>query len=295
LLLALSLAARAQPPTLPAQWAGAQVRGGRIAVTIAESTATPRVVVAESAPKRGGYSVDVTDIAIDAGREVIYVGTCCEPGSGQLRRVDLRAPTLALLSDDQGFRVDAAGDTSTVARTDTAGTLAIRRSPAGKQEVRAQIGVSDVAVDATDGAQVIALIQTARLRAVIPTVARRDPALLVLRWQADRWSDVGYPLTGDATYCAAVALGRGAIGLLAGQVDPANPVACVGDRLDIYNLATRQLRSAAITFPAKVRHLSVDGTSTFLIFTTVDGAVRWQTLAGESGLLAPRGFVAADW
>jgi hypothetical protein len=39
----------------------------------------------------------------------------------------------------------------------------------------------------------------------------------------------------------------------------------------------------------------VDDSSTFLIFTTVDGAVRWQTLAGDAGVLAPRGFVAADW
>jgi hypothetical protein len=44
-----------------------------------------------------------------------------------------------------------------------------------------------------------------------------------------------------------------------------------------------------------VRHLSVDDSSTFLIFTTVDGAVQWRTLAGDAGELARRGFVAADW
>ena len=294
-LAALSIARAAERPTLPANWVGAQIRAGRIAVTLSESAGTPRVVVTEPAPKRTGYSLAVTDIALDVHRDLVYVATCCEPGSGQLRRVDLRAPAAVLVSDDQGFRVDAAGKTSTVARTDTSGTLAIRRSPTSPQDVRAQAGVSDVAVDASDGAQVIALIQTGRLGAVVPTVTRRDPALLVFRWQADRWSDVSHPLASSMTYCAAVALAGGSIGLLAGQVDAADPVRCAGRRLDIYDLATRQLRSRAITFPATVRHLSVDDTSTFLILTTLDGAVRWHTLAGESGVLAPRGFVAADW
>lgn len=295
MMAALSIAARAQGPTLPARWVGAQARDGRLAVTIADAGGTPRVIVAERDPKREGYALTITDIALDIRREVIYIGTCCEPGSGQLRRVDLRASTPVLLSDDQGFMVDAAGKASTVARTDTSGTLAVRRSPDSQQEVRADAGVSDVAVDATAGAQVVALIQTARLRAVIPTVSRREPGVLVLRWAGDRWTDVAHRLTENTTYCAVVALTGGSIGLLAGQLDSANPIACAGDRLDIYNGATRELRAGAVKFPGKVRHLSVDDTSTFLIFTTLDGAVRWQTLAGESGSLAPRGFVAADW
>ena len=118
--------------------------------------------------------------------------------------------------------------------------------------------------------------------------------MLVLRWAGDRWTEVSHRLLENPTYCALVALAGGSIGLLAGQLDSANPIVCTGDRLDIYNGATG-LRANAVKFPGRVRHLSVDDTSTFLIFTTLDGAVRWQTLAGESGTLAPRGFVAADW
>jgi hypothetical protein len=296
LTAALSIAARAQSrPTRPARWVGAQLRDGRVMVTIADAGGTPRVVVTERDPKRAGYSIAITDIALDRRRDVIYIGTCCEPGSGQLRRVELGASNPVLAPDDQGFMVDAAGDTSTVARTDTVGTLAFRRSPESQQDVLAQAGVSDVAVDATSGVQVIGLVQTARLQAVVPTVPRREPAVLVVRWTGDRWSDVRHRLTADTTYCAVVALAGGSIGLLAGQLDSANPIGCAGDRLDVINSATGELRAGAVTFPGKVRHLSVDDTATFLIFTTLDGAVRWQTLAGESGTLAPRGFAAADW
>lgn len=294
-LMAVGLATSAQRPTPPVRWVGAQVHDARVAVTVAEGGGAPRVVVTEPDQKRRGYSVSVTDIALDTTRHLTYVGTCCEPGSGELRRVDLRASTPRLVSDDQGFRVDAAGKAPIVARTDTSGTLAVRRSPDGPQELRAQAGVSDVAIDSPEGTHVVALIQTSRLRAVIPTVTQRDPGALVLRWSGDRWTDESYPLTAKATYCGVVALSGGSIGLLAGQVNASSPIECAGDRLDVYNLTTRQLRAGAITFPAKVRHLSIDDTSTFLIVTTVEGAVRWHTLAGASGSLAPRGFVAADW
>jgi hypothetical protein len=200
-----------------------------------------------------------------------------------------------LASDDQGFAVDVAGGTSTIARTDTFGTLAVRFSPKSQQEVRAQAGASDVAVDATAGVRVIALIQSTRLRALIPTVSAHEPGILVLQSNAGRWTDTKHALPAGTTYCGVVALTNGSIGLLAGQVDAANPVVCSGDRLDIYDSAKKELRAGAIRFPGKVQHLSVDDSSTFLILTTVDGAVRWQTLAGDAGDLAPRGFVAADW
>jgi hypothetical protein len=294
-LIAVFLATSAQRPTPPARWVGAQLHDARVAVTIAEGGGAPRVVVTEPDQKRQGYSVSVTDIALDISRHQVYVATCCEPGSGQLRRVELRVATPRFVSDDQGFRVDVAGKAPIVARTDTSGTLAVRRSPDSPQELRPQAGVSDVAIDSTAGTHVVALIQTSRLRAVIPTVAQRDPAVLVLRWSGDRWTDVSHLLAAKATYCGLVALSGGAIGLLAGQVNASTPITCAGDRLDVYNPTTRELRLGAITFPATVRHLSIDETSTFLIVTTVEGAVRWHTLAGASGSLAPSGFVAADW
>jgi hypothetical protein len=68
-----------------------------------------------------------------------------------------------------------------------------------------------------------------------------------------------------------------------------------GECTSHYDSARKELRPGAVRFPGQVRHLSIDDSSTFLIFTTVDGAVRWRTLAGDAGDLAPRGFVAADW
>jgi len=294
--ISLNLCTYAQVPrTPPARWVGAHIQDNRIVVSVASTGGSPRAVVTERDPKRSQYSLTITDVAFDARREVIYVATCCEPGSGALRRVDLRdsAPTLA--ADDQGFAVDVAGGQSTIARTDTFGTLAFRQSPTTRQEVRAQAGASDVAVDGTAEARVIALIQSERLRALVPTVSARDPALLVLRWATARWTGKTHGLAADTTYCAVVALSDGAVGLLAGQVDRAHPIVCAGDRLDIYDTATGALRTGAARFPGKVRHLSVDDTSAFLIFTTLDGAVRWQTLDGNTGSLASRGFLAADW
>jgi hypothetical protein len=293
--LAVVPSAQGSSSAIPRRWVGARFDDGRIGVSVANPGGTPRAIVIETDPKRSRNSLTVTDVAFDVKREVVYLGTCCEPGSGQLRRVDLRASPPALTSDDQGFAVDAAGGTSTVARTDTFGTLAVRPSPKSQQEIRAQSGASDVAVDASGGVRVIALIQSSRLRALIPTASSHDPAILVLQLNAGQWAEVRYPLPANTTYCGVVALTNGSIGLLAGQVDPANPLACTGDRLDIYDTAKKELRASAVRFPGTVRHLSVDDSSTFLIFTTVDGAVRWQTLAGDAGVLATRGFVAADW
>jgi hypothetical protein len=203
------------------------------------------------------------------------------------------APTF--VSDDQGFAVDVGGGASTIARTDTFGTLAVRPSRDGDQRVRAESGASDVAVDATAGTRVIALLQPQRLRALVPTAPAPTTGLLDSQWKDGRWADTTYPLAGNTLYCHVVALSDGRIGLLAGQLDTNDPRVCSGKRLDVYDPAARQLQTGALTFPAMVRHLSVDDSSTFLIFTTVDGAVQWRTLAGDAGELARRGFVAADW
>lgn len=293
--MSLRTPAHVSPPT-PRRWIGARFDDARIGLSVAETGRPPRTIFTESDPNRSRDSLAITDLAFDVRREIVYLGTCCEPGAGQLRRVVLRASPRALASDDQGFAVDVAGTASTIARADTFGTLAVRASPNAKQEIRAQAGAADVTVDGTAKARVIALIQSTRLRALVPTAARREPGILVLQLNPNgRWADTRYALAADTTYCRIVALKNGSIGLLAGHVDSAHPLSCTGERLDVYDSTTRALRAGVVKFPAKVRHLSVDDSSTFLIFTTVDGAVRWQTLAGDAGTLAPRGFVAADW
>jgi hypothetical protein len=85
------------------------------------------------------------------------------------------------------------------------------------------------------------------------------------------------------------------VGLLAGSPVPGRAWQCNGDRLDVYDTASKRLRTGVLTFPGRLRHLSVDDSSTFLIFTTVEGAVGWRTLEGRGGELAARGFMAADW
>jgi hypothetical protein len=297
-LLVAALSARTSAEvsvTHPSRWIGARLEDGRIRVTVTDTGRTPRTVIEESDQHRR-EPVAITDLAFDARREAGYLATCCEPGSGQVRRINLRAPSPTLTFADQGFAVDVAGGTSVIARTDTFGTLAMRASPKGRQEVREGIGASDVAVAASPGIRVLALIQPARLRAVVPTVPQHAPAILMLHLSnSGRWVEARYSLSTDTMYCRIVPLANGAIGLLAGQVDRDDPVNCAGDRLDVYDPGTQKLRVGAVTFPGRVRHLSTDESSTFLIATTLEGAVRWQTLEGAAGLLAPHGFLAADW
>jgi hypothetical protein len=206
--------------------------GGRIGISIAGTGATPRPLIAEAAQTREPGTLKVTDVAYDPRRDVIYVGTCCEPTSGHLRRVDATAAAPRLMQDDQGFAVDVGGPTSVVARTDTFGTLGVRASPEAEQELRADAGVSDVAVG-NDG-RVLALIDSRRLRALVPVVSRNEPALLVRQLTpGEAWIDTTYPLPKEQTYCRVVPLGEGSVGLLAGTFKPGQAWRCVGERLDV--------------------------------------------------------------
>jgi hypothetical protein len=262
---------------------------------VAETGAAPRTIAAEPARAGESATLKVTDVAYDTRRELVYVATCCEPTSGFLRRVDAKAAKPRLEEDDQGFAVDVGGPTSVVARTDTFGTLGVRASGQARQELRAEAGVADVAVDGNDG-RVLALVDARRLRAVLPAVSPQAPALLVRRPTASgAWIDQTHALPGEPSYCRVVPLGGGAVGLLAGAVVPGEAARCAGERLDVYETATRRMRPQALRFADPVQHLSADATSTFLIYTTTAGAVGWRTLEGGAGELAARGFVAADW
>lgn len=253
----------------------------------------------EPPSRRAPGTLFVTDLAYDRQREFVYIGTCCEPGSGHLWRVETQRPAAGLLQDDQGFSIDVGGSPPVSARTDTWGTLLFRMAAGTAANLREGSGVADVAVDGAG--MIIALIDSRRLRSVVPTAPQpadtaHDPGLLVIQRQASgAWRDIKYALPRDRTYCRIVPLHDGTIGLLAGSLDQHNPIQCTGDTLDVYDTTRRTLRAAVLEFPQALRHLSIDDTSRFLLFTTVGGAVGWRTLEGEGKLLAPSGFVAADW
>lgn len=192
--------------------------------------------------------------------------------------------------------MDTVEATRTIARSDPYGTLGIRTASATTEELRIEAGVADVAVNAADEPRVLALVEPARLRALIPTVAMGDPALLVLRPKAGGgWQDEATSLPRDGHWCRVVSLKNGAVGLLAGTPSPSNPVECTGDRVDVLDRTSAQLRRDVLRLPASVRHISTDGSGEFLIFTTVKGAVGWRTLDGRGGSLTQTGFAAADW
>jgi len=291
-------AASSQPPST---WIGAGFDGRRISVSAVENTAKPRLIVVEESTRRKPGSIDVTDLALDAMRKVAYVATCCEPGSGQLFSVEITAQNPKLVPADQGFAVDVSG--ALRVRTDTWGTLVTRTltsagSSSGTQAIREAAGIADVAVSFAGQPRVIALVSSRRLKALIPTAPlsgnAADPALWV-QWRTanETHREASDALPRDSKYCRVVPLRGSAVGLLVGEPDPRKPWLCIGDTLDVYDQA--KLRRHVVKFPAPVRHLSIDDSSTFLIFTTVDGAVGWRTLEAQGGVLARDGFAAADW
>jgi hypothetical protein len=288
--LALAFLLATSAPGAPAHWVGARVEQRRTLVTLARTGSAPR-------PVGGGPATrtDVTDVAYDTGRGLVYVGTCCEPGSGHLWKLATRSAAQGLVQDDQGFAVDVGGPPGAIARTDTFGTLAVRGATDETQDVRENAGVADVAVDGSRPGRVLALVDARRLRAIVPVVAEREPGLLILQRTAGGWTESLHSLPHEASYCRVVPLADGAVGLLAGAPLPGRAWQCTGDRLDVYDPAARRLRRGVVTFAGPVRHLSIDDSSTFLIYTTVEGAVGWRALDGRGGELAARGFMAADW
>jgi hypothetical protein len=280
---------------------GARFENRRISVSVAETGADPQLLVVEPETERDLETLHVTDLAYSPTQHVAYVGTCCEPGSGHLLKVDTMAPQRGLKQDDQGFAVDVGGPLLLFARTDTWGTFAVRTSSSAKPDLREGAGIADVAVDEGQMTRVIGLIDSKRLRSLIPTAPRpadtlNDPGILVRQQKAPgKWADTAYPLSDDHTYCRVVPLAGGDVGLLVGTAEPRNPWRCTGDTMVVYDLGRKQTRTDVLALPNRVQHLSIDESSTFVIFTTVEGAVGWRTLDGRGGTLAESGFVAADW
>lgn len=293
------IALASAPGAPPAKWIGASFDGRNISIHAGQANAQPRALVSESASRRKPDSIDVTDLAYDPRQNLVIIGTCCEPGSGQLLQVNLGDLKSGFKPADQGFAVDVSGPL--FARSDTWGTFVTRStgengSDDSLQNILEGAGVADVAVSSGPEPRILALVSSQRLRAVVPTAPAPaiDPAIL-MHWQVDGDGEraVTEALPKSAKYCRVISLRDGAVGLLAGQPQPRKPWLCVGDTLDVYVHA--ELRKAALKFPAPIRHLSIDDSSTFLIFTTVNGAVGWRTLEGQAGTLAASGFVAADW
>jgi hypothetical protein len=282
------VALAAAPGAPPAKWIGASLNGHNVSISLTEANAKPRVVAGESAPRRTPGSVDVTDLAYDPLQNLAIIALCCEPGSGQLLQANLSNAKSGYKQLDQGFAIDVSGPL--FARTDTWGTFVTRstRADDSPQNILEGAGVADVAVSLHPEPRVFALVNSQRLRALVPTApgAAADPAILTQ-------GKVTTVLPKDASYCHIVSLRDGAVGLLAGQPNAQKPWLCIGDTLDVYQHA--ELHKAVLRFPSPIRHLSIDDSSTFLIFTTVDGAVGWRTLEGKGAALAAKGFVAADW
>jgi hypothetical protein len=299
-----SLASNAPPPSaptspkpkLPSRWVGVAVEQGRIVVSVTEVGETPRRGVIEPLdPEARPASFTVTDVAYDTRRERIYVGTCCEPPAGRVRRIEWRS-TPAFDVDDQGVAVDVGGPLSAIARSDAFGALAVQRTVEDEPERRPDAGVADVAVDGTGPTRVVALVDARRLRHAEAPGASPAPVL----WRGEprpgaRWDEAQYALPADATFCRVLPLRGGAVGLLAGALETRPTARCTGERVDVYDTSRRELRRGRLTFASRIRHLSIDESSTYLIFTTVEGAVGWRTLDGRGESLAAAGFVAADW
>jgi hypothetical protein len=281
--------------TPPSRWAGAAFDGGRVGVTVTEVGEKPRRGVLEPpVPGRLPGTSQVTDVAYDTRRGRVYVATCCEPGSGRLRSLAWGSGA-RLADEDQGFAVDVAGASSTLARADAFGTFAVQLTADSEAQLLPEAGVADVAVAGGPSGRVFALVDTTRLRALVATPPQRAPALLVMEPGPAGWTDTRLPLPEGQTFCRLVPLHDGTVGLLAGAFAPHDALRCVGERLDSYDTGRRRLQAGVLSFPEAVRHLSVDESSTFLIFTTVAGAVGWRALDGRGGTLAPGGFAAADW
>ena len=85
------------------------------------------------------------------------------------------------------------------------------------------------------------------------------------------------------------------VGLLAGSFDDGEPLKCSGSALDVLDVATGNVQTDVMKFPAAISHLDVDASGTYLIYTTIGGAVGWRTLEAPGGELAPSGYLAADW
>ena len=269
---------------------------GRIAVSVTEVGETPRRGAIEPLdPEARPASLVVTDVAYDTRRERIYVATCCEPPSGRLRRIEWGS-TPAFDIEDQGVAVDVGGPLSAIARSDAFGALALQPAAGGEPELWPDAAVADVAVDGTEPTCLVALVDARRLRHSAGTAASSSPAL----WRGElrpgaRWNTARYALPADGTFCRVVPLRGGSVGLLAAVADPPPAARCTGERVDVYDTSRRELRRGRLTFASRIRHLSIDESSTYLIFTTVEGAVGWRTLDGRGEPLAAAGFVAADW
>lgn len=281
------------PATKPKRWVAVRRAGDKFEAVLFRRTRALRVLARwpvkanEETPGR----LLITDIAMTPVQERAYVATCCEPVSGSVWRVSLRAGRRGHTYTDQGHAVDAAG--KAYARADKYGTLVVY--PRGPQNQRGDFLAGGIAAHQValrpGGGQASALIDPRR--SSNPTDTGRARLLTVTRKVDGGWKR-GFTKR-DRRYCALVYLSPTKLGLLRGKRSGRSAVNCRGSRIDALNLSNGRLTKGVLRLPRVARHLSTDSSGAYVIYTTRTGSVRWITRDGRRGRLTGGRFVAADW
>jgi hypothetical protein len=275
------------PGGRPLEWAGARGEGDRLEVVRSAGGSGPRQVATETVTARP------SDFAYRDG--TAYVSFCCEGGVGRVLSGDIGAAQAKLAAEGDAVRIDLAAGWS--ARVDAAGGYAVGPSDDRDAYQQSGVGATDVALRGNDARRLATLIDPARVRKISGAVVPGAPRLRVEeRDDAGAWKQLAeIPLPADRQYCGVVWVGADRIGLVKGELDPDDPLLCVGRVMDFHTVGVNRLDIDGVVFDAPVVHLGVDPSSTFLIFVTVTGTVGWMTLDGRAGELAEGGYVAADW
>ncbi|MGH2689493.1 MAG: hypothetical protein ACRDKW_11880 [Actinomycetota bacterium] len=276
----------AGPGGRPLEWGGARGEGDRLEVVRSTGSA-PRQVATQTVTARP------SDFAYDDG--TAHVGFCCEGGVGRLLSADVRVAQPKLAARGEAMRIDLAAGWSVL--VDAAGGYTVGPSDDRDAYQQTGVGATDAALRGNDARRLATLIDPARVRKIAGAVAPGAQRVRVEeRDDAGAWKQLAeVPLPTDRQYCGVVWVGTDRIGLVKGELDPGDPLFCVGRVMDFYTVGVNRLDVDGVVFDAPVVHLNVDSSSTFLIFVTVTGSVEWMTLDGRAGELAEGGYVAADW
>lgn len=277
----------AGPGGRPLEWAGARSEGDQLQVMRSAGGTGPRQVASQAVTARP------SDFAYRDG--VAHLSFCCEGGSGRVLSGDVRVSQPKLTAQGSAMRIDVAAGWSV--QVDAAGGYTV--GPAGDRDAYQQsgVGATDAALRGNDARRLATLIDPARVQKISGAVVPGDLRVRIEeRDDAGAWKQLTeVRLPTDRQYCGVVWVGADRIGLVKGELDPDDPLFCIGRVIDFYTVGVNRLDVDGVVFDVPVQHLSVDPSSTFLIFATVAGTVEWMTLDGRAGELAENGYVAADW
>lgn len=281
------------PVSPPVEWSGVRVDGNSFEVVAvsAETGASRLLATHTNDPDSEGAPTAPSDIGLHVGEQIVLVGICCEPTSGNVHSVPIDGTADGFSLVQQGFRFDVAG--SVFARVDAGhGILGIQPRFPGLDNhfIDETAGAVDVAV-ARDGSTAIALeapgtthLGTVTESAVVSYSTTSSEVIESGRWPVE-----------EGRYCGVVALEGGMVGLLVGERPQFVSSPCVGSTLDLFDSGTGALTGDIVDLGATVRHVSSDDTGQLIIATTVDGSVVWMGRDGTGGTLADGGYILADW